>query len=106
MRALLVCALLSGCSLVFVEDVNPRAPGTCTTSRALPVTDLVVGALAGGAVAAVTYGMVQRINGMCVGDCYHPWKPATLAAFLVVSPWWISSAIGFSDTAACRRARL
>ena len=102
MRALLV--LLSGCSFVFVQDVDPRAPVACTTSRAMPVTDLVVGALMASAAAAVTYAGVERINEMCAGDCYHPWKPATLAAFLVVSPWWISSAVGFSDTTACRRA--
>ena len=109
MRALIACALLSGCSFVFVHELDegprdPRVQLACTTSRAMPVTDLLVGAVMASAVAAVTYGAVERVNEMCAGDCYHPWKPATLAAFLVVSPWWISSAVGFSDTAACRRA--
>ena len=107
----LVLVFVSGCSLAFVRELperratDPSVPITCTTSRAMPTSDLVLGAVMAGAVAAVTYAAVERFNDMCVGDCYHPWKPATLAAFLVVSPWWISSAVGFSDTARCREAR-
>ena len=110
-RALvLALALLSGCSLAFVRELpsgsanEPTMPITCTTSRAMPTADLVLGAVMAGAVAAATYAAIERVNDMCVGDCYHAWKPATLAAFLVVSPWWISSAVGFSDTARCREA--
>ena len=107
---LLACAMLAGCSLVFVRELDegkrrdPKLPITCTTSRAMPATDLVLGAVAAGAVFAATYVAVERFNDMCVGECYHPWKPATMAAFLVVSPWWISSAVGFSDTGRCREA--
>jgi hypothetical protein len=112
MRALPTLALvtLTGCSLVFVREpehgtlVGANAPITCTTSRALPTTDLALGAIMGALVAAVTYSAVERFNDMCVGECYHAWKPATLAAFLVVSPWWISSAVGYSDTSRCRDA--
>jgi hypothetical protein len=103
------CALLAGCSFAFVREhsgraSDPDAPLTCTTSRAMPTTDLVIGAVMASAVAAVTYAAVERFNDMCVGECYHAWKPTTLAAFLVVSPWWISSAVGFSDTERCREA--
>jgi len=108
----LACAVLSGCSFAFVHELDegiatgPSIPISCTTSRAMPVADLVLGAVMAGAAAAVTYAAVERIDEMCVGECYHPWKPATLAGFLVVSPWWISSAVGFSDTGRCREARL
>jgi hypothetical protein len=70
----------------------------------MPTTDFVLGAAMASAVFAVTYTAVERFNEMCVGECYHPWKPATLAAFLVASPWWIASAVGFSDTGKCRQA--
>ena len=109
-RCLALLVLMSGCSFAFVRDVDesrvrdPSVPITCTASRAMPATDLVLGAVMAGAVAAVTYSAVENFNEMCVGECYHPWKPATLAAFLVVSPWWISSAVGFSDTGRCRDA--
>jgi hypothetical protein len=90
---------------LFVREVDrSAAPISCTTSRTLPATDLVVGAVMASAVAAITYHAVEGFNDRCEGDCYHPWKPATLAAFLVVSPWWISSAVGFSDTGRCRDA--
>jgi hypothetical protein len=111
MKALLVAGIvmLAGCSFVFVRDLDStpndrNVPVTCTTSRAMPATDLVLGAVLGGLVAAVTYSAIEHFNDMCVGECYHAWKPATLAAFLVVSPWWISSAVGFSDTGRCREA--
>ena len=106
---LLPLVLLAGCSIAFVRELDERrttapAPVTCTTSRAMPATDLAVGAVLGALVSGVTYSAVEHFNDMCVGECYHAWKPATLAAFLVVSPWWISSAVGFSDTARCRDA--
>jgi hypothetical protein len=109
LRALVpACALLAGCSFAFVRDLDgttaPRAPITCTASRAMPVTDLALGAILGGLVAATTYAAIQRFNDMCVGECYHAWKPTTLATFLAVSPWWISAAVGFSDTGKCRDA--
>jgi hypothetical protein len=104
----LVCVLVVGCSFAFVREPpaakDPSAPISCTASHAMPLTDLAVGAVIASVVAVVTYSAVERFNDMCVGDCYHPWKPATLAAFLVVSPWWISSAVGFSDTSRCRDA--
>ena len=100
----LVLALLSGCSLLFVRDLEPGPQISCTTSRVMPAADFALGAVMAGAVAAVTYGAIERVNDDCPGGCYHPWKPATLAAFLVVSPWWISSAVGFSDTSRCREA--
>jgi hypothetical protein len=65
------------------------------------------GAVLGGLVFATTYAAGEHFYDDTVGDCgpepcYHPWKPATLGAFLVVSPWWISSAVGLSDTGRCR----
>jgi hypothetical protein len=108
MRALLVAGIvmLAGCSFAFVRDLDEpkatQAPLTCTTSRAMPVTDVAVGAVLGALVAATTYAAVESFNEMCVGECYHTWKPTTLATFLVVSPWWISAAVGYSDTGKCR----
>jgi hypothetical protein len=107
---LLACLLLTGCSFAFVRELkegvgnDPQIPISCTTSHAMPLSDLALGAVMGGLVAGVTYAAVQSFNDMCIGECYHAWKPATLAAFLVVSPWWISSAVGYSDTSRCRAA--
>jgi hypothetical protein len=104
------CALLTGCSFVFVKEPtepmkhDPNVPVSCTTSRTMPLLDLAIGAIGGGLIWLATYKAVESFNNdsPCNGDCYHPYKPATLAAFLVVSPWWISSAVGFSDTGRCR----
>lgn len=75
----------------------------CTTSRALPLADLIVGAALAAAIGAATYVAVEDFNEECSpGGCYTPIKPALLASFLVASPWWISSAVGFSDTSDCR----
>jgi hypothetical protein len=107
----LICALVPACSFVAVKDVNeatlndPQVPVSCTTSRMMPLVDLLAGAILGGLVFATTYSAVENFNDdeACAnGGCYHAWKPATLGAFLVVSPWWISSAVGLSDTGRCR----
>jgi hypothetical protein len=103
--------LTSGCSFVFVQEPNEamikrEAPATCTSSRAMPVLDFAIGAVLGAAIFAATYGAIEEFNDECEGgQCYTPWKPALLASFLVVSPWWISSAVGLSDTQQCRRLR-
>lgn len=108
-RPLVLACVLSGCSFAFVAEPTElmrtrQAPVTCTTSRALPVADLTIGAVLGGLVFATTYSAVERFNNECSpGQCYRPWGPALLASFLVVSPWWISSAVGFSDTHQCRK---
>ncbi|MFN0246835.1 MAG: hypothetical protein ACKV2T_07990 [Kofleriaceae bacterium] len=106
------CALLSACSFAFVRELNdsannpPPQPLICTTSRVLPTIDLIVGAILGGLVWGVTYAAVDDFNDECTGGgCgYRPWKPALLGSFLVVSPWWISSLVGYSDTKQCRAA--
>ena len=110
-RLVLVCMLLPACSFAFVKDLNesartnPDVPLDCTTSRTLPTADLVIGAALAGLVAGVTYGAVERFNEQCTnGSCYTPWKPALLASFLVVSPWWIAAIVGYSDTGRCRAA--
>lgn len=113
-RALvLLVALLPACSFVLVKEQNaatvrdPNVPISCTSARTWPLVDLVLGAVLAGAVFATTYAAVDSFNDeepCSSGGCYHPWKPATLGAFLVVSPWWISSAVGFSDTGRCRDA--
>lgn len=107
----MACALSTACSFAFVRELkeapasNAQQAVSCTTSRALPAIDLAIGALMGGLVAGVTYSAVDSFNDECAGGCgYHPWKPSLLAAFLVVSPWWISSAVGFSDTGQSRAA--
>jgi hypothetical protein len=110
-RALLVlmCVLVSACSFVFVKEPNESKAATpeqalaCTTSRAMPFTDLALGAVLGGLAAATTYAAIESVNDEDCRDCFRGTKPAILAAFLVVSPWWISSAVGFSDTGRCRR---
>jgi hypothetical protein len=108
-RTLVVACVLPACSFVFVEEPTDamrkkQAAVTCTTSRALPVVDLTVGAILGGLVFGTTYAAVESFNEECAnGQCYRPWGPALLASFLVVSPWWISSAVGFSDTHQCRK---
>jgi hypothetical protein len=111
LRAVIVaCALLPACSFAFVEGpseamVTRQAPLTCTTSRALPLVDLAIGAVLGALVFGATYAAVEEINDDCAGGpCYRPWKPALLGSFLAVSPWWIASAVGFSDTHQCRKA--
>jgi hypothetical protein len=113
-RALVVaCGLLvPACSFVFVQEpssaelTNPATPLTCTTSRAMPIADIVVGAVLTTLVATVTYAAVEDFNDNCTdGGCYHPWKPALLASFLVASPWGISAAVGISDTGQCRAAK-
>jgi hypothetical protein len=111
-RALvLICAFVPACSFAFVKEPNetalrdPQNPVSCTTSRMMPLVDLLVGAVLGGLVFATTYAAVDSFNDdvdCANGGCYHPWKPATLGAFLVVSPWWISSAVGVADTGRCR----
>jgi hypothetical protein len=107
----LIGALVPACSFVAVKDVNeatlndPQVPVSCTTSRIVPLVDLLAGAILGGLVFAATYAAVDGFNDDVDcgnGGCYHPWKPATLGTFLVVSPWWISSAVGFADTGRCR----
>ena len=86
--------------------LKKQAPLTCTTSRALPATDLAIGAALGALVFATTYMAVEDFNDECApGQCYRPWGPALLGTFLVVSPWGISSAVGFSETNQCRNAR-
>lgn len=106
----LVCVLATGCSFTFVVEpddamLTHKAPVTCTTSRVLPVTDLVIGTVLAGLVFGATHAAVDSFNDECSpGGCYTPWKPALLAAFLVTSPWFISSAVGFSDTQRCRKA--
>lgn len=107
----MVCALLPACSFVFVDGPNDamltrQEPVTCTTSRVLPVVDLVIGAALGALVFGTTYSAIEDFNQDCSpGQCYRPWGPALLGGFLVVSPWWISSAVGVSDTHQCRKAR-
>lgn len=106
----LVLVLTSACSFAFVREPNEamltdQAPITCTTSRAMPIVDVVVGAILGSLVFATTYAAVESFNDECSpGQCYRPWGPALIGSFLVVSPWWISSAVGFSDTHRCREA--
>jgi hypothetical protein len=100
-----------GCSFVLVREPNeaarkdPNVALDCTTSRAMPLTDLLIGAALGALVVGATYSAVQDFNEDCTPgqDCYSATKPALLGAFLVVSPWWISSAVGLSDTGECRR---
>lgn len=110
---MLICAFVPACSFAFVKDQNeatltdPQVPVSCTTSRMMPFLDLVIGAALAGLVFATTYAAVESFNDDTVGDCgpepcYHPWKPALLGTFLVVSPWWISSAVGLADTNRCR----
>jgi hypothetical protein len=108
-RTLVLACAMPACSFAFVQGpsdamLRKQAPATCTTSRALPVVDLALGAVLGGLVFATTYKAVDSFNDECApGQCYRPWGPALIGAFLVVSPWWISSAVGFSDTHQCRK---
>ncbi|HUQ08626.1 MAG TPA: hypothetical protein VM261_39310 [Kofleriaceae bacterium] len=109
---LIACALLPACSFAFVdgpshEMLTRQAPMTCTTSRTLPLADLVIGAVVGGFVFGATYSAIQDFNedeSCAAGQCTGPVGPALLGGFLMVSPWWISSAVGFSDTSQCRKA--
>ena len=104
---LAVLALAPACSFVFVKEPKqtpPQVPLECTASNALPLADAVIGAVLGGLVFATTYAAIDSFNDECTGGCYRPWKPALLATFLVVSPWGISSIVGLSDTARCRKA--
>lgn len=113
-RLLVVCALLPACSLAFVKDPptpaaiqDRNAPLDCTPSRALPMLDIAIGALLGGFVAGTTYHFVEESAKDCpvAGACRGGTGPAVVAGFLVVSPWWISAAVGISDTGRCRDAR-
>ncbi len=112
MRLLALCLCLSGCSFAFVKEptdsmLRNEAPLTCTTSRALPTLDLAIGTLLGSLVFITTYAAVEELNEACSpGRCYPPWGPALIGSFLVVSPWGISSAVGFSDTHQCRNITL
>jgi len=106
MRTSIVSLLVasSACSVVFVQDPPAKPPITCTSSSALPIADAVIAVVAGVAMFATTYTLVDHFNKDCSPPCYTPWKPALLASFLVVSPFGISSAVGFSDTRRCRSA--
>jgi hypothetical protein len=56
-------------------------------------------------VFATTYAAVEELNQECSpGACYRPWGPALIGAFLAMSPWGVSSAVGFSETHQCRKA--
>ena len=112
MRWGLLALTCASCSFTFVKEPNDamlkgKAPLTCTTSRALPLTDLAIGAVLGGLVFATTYVAVESFNDepSCQPNgCYRAWGPALIGSFLVVSPWGISSAVGFSETGDCRKA--
>jgi len=113
LRSLTACLLLSGCSFILVKEPSeaairdPRVPLECTTSRSIPAADFTIGAVLATLVFAATYAAVKSFNedAECVGEgCYTPWKPSIMGAFLVVSPWWISAAVGLSDTGHCRDA--
>lgn len=110
---LVACALLPACSFAFVDGptapmIKKEVPVTCTTSRVLPAVDLLIGAALGAFVFATVYSAIEEVNdedgGCSPGQCYTAWKPAAVGTFLVVSPWWISAAVGTSDTHQCRKA--
>ena len=85
--------------------LTKQVPVSCTSSFALPIADLVIGAAVGAATFGTVYAAIEEVNEECSGgQCYRPWGPALIAAFLMVSPWWVSSAVGFSDTHQCRKA--
>jgi len=106
----LVALMCASCSFAFVKEPNDamltnKAPLTCTTSRALPLTDLAIGAALGTLVFATTYVAIDHANqDLEPSQRYRPWGPALIGSFLVVSPWGISSAVGFSETGDCRKA--
>lgn len=103
---------MAACSFAFVREpqatarTNPQVPLECTLSRALPLADLAIGLALGALVAGTTYAFIQEANEECTPgrDCFGATGPVLLGTFLVVSPWWISSAVGFSDTGRCRAA--
>ncbi len=106
-----VSALVPACSFAFVKDPDekalrdPHRYPNCTEGSTLPIADALIGAAMGTLVAVATYTAIESANDECEADggsCFHGTKPAILATFLTVSPWWISSAVGFSDTARCR----
>ncbi len=104
------CVLMTGCSFAFVDGpsvamVRHEVPATCTTSRTLPATDLVIGAAMGAAIFATIYGAIDSFNDDADPGAQfeRPWGPALIGAFLVSSPWLISAAVGFSDTSECRK---
>lgn len=100
--------LLSACSLVFVREPteaalrDPKVAPDCTTSNAVPLVDLGLGLGFAAGVGGATYAATKDFNKDCT-NCIKPWTWSLLSAFLVGSPWLITSAIGFSDTSRCRK---
>ena len=93
MRVVLVLTCVSACSFAFVKEptdamLTRREPATCTTSRALPVVDLAIGAALGALVFTTTYAAIEEFNDECApGRCYRPWGPALLGSFLARQGW-------------------
>ena len=108
-RWLALVALVPACSFAFVKEPDGPALNDvsvsidCTSERTLPIADAVIGAVLGGLVAANVYAILDRTPEDSA-ERIDPKGPALLGAFLIVSPWWISSAVGFSDTSRCRAA--
>ena len=111
MRAPILALLVAGgCSFAFVSGppAHPSGPVSCTESRAVPIVDL---GLTGAAVAGAIAGLASHNNcSASQTDCLPSDVGSGIAqdvgaALLVTSlVFALSTAHGFSETSACRRA--
>lgn len=100
MRAIILLAL-AGCSN-FIRSPPPRTtpprPVECTSSRVLPVVDLV----GFGALGLVSYAAADFDGYDCSGDCSDHFDGGVLAVgLLLASPFLVSSILGFYKTEQC-----
>src|ERR1043165_588775 len=98
-------ATLSGCSFIFVRGVNTDHPEGCNSSRAAPVTDLVLTtaelALAAGLIMVDESPTCWKSN--CETHEGDNTKPGMVVGSLSIVQ--LSSAfVGFSRTSQCRKA--
>ena len=110
----LLVLVQAGCSLVLVRGPDRAAPRdqplVCTRSSAAPTIDIIAGVTMGLGTAYVGAVGASLDHFDCDGDCSTPaistreWVTIGLFTALAAVPWFISSGVGSSRKASCRRA--
>jgi hypothetical protein len=104
-RRLALLALVTGCSLAFVE--GPRSttrPGDCTESNTLPIVDAVLGAGALGMGVLGVGGAIACSSSTSPGCSTAVAVTLAVPGVILAVVEGISSVTGFARTARCRAA--